>query len=174
MSETLYNLTAQMMEIEAALEESGGELTPEAEALMAETGESLMAKVDNYNALILRLGDYSENLAREIKRLQGLKKTADNSARRVKGHVMDTMLAFGIDRLEGRYCKMSLRSTQAVEVDEDTLLAPYRARVERLMLPSWVTCELKVSKTALKEAFKGKEVTPMGVSFTSGKSLIIK
>ena len=43
---TLYELTGQMAAIEAALEETGGELTPELEELWAETAESLQAKVD--------------------------------------------------------------------------------------------------------------------------------
>ena len=50
MSNTLYELTAQMRQIEEQLDETGGELTPELEDLWNETGESLVAKVDNYNA----------------------------------------------------------------------------------------------------------------------------
>lgn len=172
--DTLYNLTAQMASIEDMLEETGGELTPEIESAWTETSESLTRKVDNYNSLIIKLGDYSDNLAKEIKRLQSLKKTADNSVKRIKEHVKDCMEAFGIEKLEGAYCKMSLSSSTSTEVDEETVLAPYLARVDRLMLPAWITCDLKVSKTALKDAFKGQDVTPAGVSFQKNTTLRIR
>lgn len=174
MSATLYQLTNQMAEIEAMLEETGGELTPELESLWEETSESLPQKVDGYNQVLRNLTAYAANLADEIKRLQGLKRTADNSAKRIKEHVLDCMEAFGLTRLEGNYCKMSLRSSTQTEVDEDSVLMPYLARVEKLGLPSWITCELKINKTALKEAFKGKDVTPGGVRFVEKNNLIIK
>ena len=174
MSATLYQLTNQMAEIEAMLEETGGEITPELEAVWNETSESLPQKVDGYNQVLRNLTAYAANLADEIKRLQGLKKTADNSAKRIKEHVLDCMETFGIQKLEGNYCKMSLRSSTQTEVDEDSVLLPYLSRVEKLGLPSWITCELKINKTALKEAFKGKDVTPGGVRFVEKNNLIIK
>ena len=172
--ETLYNLTSQMADIEAILEETGGELTPELEEAWQETSESLTTKVDNYNALLIKLGNYSDNLAAEIKRLQGLKKTSDNSVKRLKEHIKDVMERFGIQRLEGNFCKMSLSSSTSTEVDEETVLMPYVARLDRLMLPSWITCEFKVNKTELKNAFKDKDVTPGGVRFVKNTTLRIK
>lgn len=172
--ETLYQLTEQMSALESLLEDNGGELTPDIEALWQETGESLTRKVDNYNALIIKLKNYSSNLDSEIKRLQGLKKTADNSLKNVKEHIKSVMEQFGIDKLEGAYCKISLASSTSTEVDEETVLAPYLSRIAKLNLPEWITADLKVSKTALKDAFKDKDVTPAGVSFVKNKSLRIK
>jgi len=172
--ETLYQLTEQMSALESLLEDNGGELTPDIEALWQETGESLTRKVDNYNALIIKLKNYSSNLDAEIKRLQGLKKTADNSLKNVKEHIKSVMEQFGIDKLEGAYCKISLASSTSTEVDEETVLAPYLSRIANLNLPEWITADLKVSKTALKDAFKDKDVTPAGVSFVKNKSLRIK
>jgi hypothetical protein len=172
--ETLYQLTEQMSALESLLEDNGGELTPDIEALWQETGESLTRKVDNYNALIIKLKNYSSNLDSEIKRLQGLKKTADNSLKNVKEHIKSVMEQFGIDKLEGSYCKMTLTTSTATEVDEETVLAPYRSRLAKLDLPDWITADLKVSKTALKDAFKDKDVTPAGVQFVENQSLRIR
>jgi hypothetical protein len=165
-----------MAAIENALDETGGELTPELEELWEETGASLIQKVDNYNALILKMQAYSDNLGAEIKRLQGLKKTADNSLNRVKGHVKDAMLANGLSRLEGSFCKMSLSSSTSTVVDEDLLLQPYGGKIQKFQeqLPSWLTVEFKVNKTALKDAYKDKDVTPAGVQFVKGTTLRIK
>lgn len=173
---TLYELTGQMASIEAMLEETGGELTPELEEMWQETGESLVNKVDNYNSLIIKLGDYSDNIAKRIKELQALKKTADNSLSRIKGHIKDVMVANGFSKLEGAYCKMSLSSSTSTVVDEDLLLQPYGGKIQKFQeqLPSWLTVEFKVNKTALKDAYKDKDVTPAGVQFVKGTTLRIK
>ena len=174
MSKTLYELTGQMAAIENALEETGGELTPELEEIWTETAESLPMKVDGYNQVIKNMTAYSKNLDEEIKRLQALKKTADNSVKRIKEHVKDTMEAFGIDKLEGAYCKMSLSASTSTEVDEAILLQPYIARLAKLDLPPFVTADLKVSKTVLKDTFKDKDVMPAGVTFVKNTTLRIR
>ena len=69
---------------------------------------------------------------------------------------------------------MTLTTSTATEVDEETVLAPYRSRLAKLDLPDWITADLKVSKTALKDAFKDKDVTPAGVSFVENQSLRIR
>ena len=41
-------------------------------------------------------------------------------------------------------------------------------------VPEWVTVEVKVSKQAIKEAYKGTDILPAGVSEVSRQSLIIR
>lgn len=171
---TLYSLTDQMTAIEAMLVENGGELTPELEELWQETEESLTHKVDNYNDLIKFNEDYAENIGNRIKELQALKETHDNTVKRLKEHIKDTMTQFGIKELKGRYCKITLSHFTSTEVDEGLILQPYIGRLERLNLPAWVTANLKVSKSVLKDTFKNKEVAPAGVSFVDNTSLRIK
>lgn len=171
---TLYELTGQMAAIEAALEETGGELTPELEELWAETAESLQAKVDNYHALVIKLEDHSGNVAKRIKELQDLKKLDDNSVKRIKGHILNVMNENGLTKLEGAYCKVSLSSSTSTEVDEELLLQPYRYKVDNLGLPDWIEVELKVKKSVLKDRFKDAEVTPAGVSFVKNQTIRFK
>ena len=120
---------------------------------LAETAESLPAKIDGYNALLRKFGYMSENCRTEIDRLTRLRRTAENAQKSLKRHVLDAMNAFGFDRLEGGTCKMSKGSTTGVEVDEDTLLAGITGAVAELAatLPAYVTLELKVSKKALSD-----------------------
>lgn len=175
---TLYALTEQMAQIEAVLEENGGELTPEMDALWEETKESLCQKADNYNALLVKLGAYSDNIDAEIKRLQALKKTADNSVKRIKEHIKDTMEQFGLTAIEGGLCKMTLSTSTATEVNEEIVLAPYKPFIEALekKLPAYISVEPKISKTGLKEAAKElpEGVSLAGVAFVKNKSLRIK
>ena len=155
------------------LEENGGELTPELEEQWIETKESLEQKVDNYNSLVKYFGYGSDNLAAEIKRLQALKKSTDNSKKRVEEHLKYVMEAFGLTKLEGKLCKISLSSSTSTEVDEATLLQQFNDKKDALQaeLPPWITVKYEVSKTALKEAFKDKDITPAGVSFVKNTSL---
>jgi len=173
---TLYELTGQMAAIEEALEENGGELTPELEEIWAETAESLPKKVDGYNHIIKNIELLVKGYDEEIKRIQALKKAADNSVKRIKEHVRDVMVANNIDKLDGASCKFSLSSSTSTEVDEEILLMPYNQKIEtlRASLPSWIAIEPKVSKTELKNSFKDKDVTPAGVSFVKNTTLRIR
>lgn len=173
---TLYALTAEMAAIEDELYESGGELTPELEKELTETRESLSRKVDSYNALVQKLGAMAESAKKEAERLTKLKKTAENAQKRVKERLLWNMNAFGLKKLEGKLCKMSIWSTKSLEVDDTAVLAPYGRDIERLRkkLPEWMTVEVKVSKTALKNAYKGTDMLPMGVTERENDSLIIR
>lgn len=175
---TLYALTEQMTAIEAMLEDNGGELTPELESMWDETRESLVQKVDNYNALVQKLDAYATNIKAEVKRLQALQKTADNSLKRIKDHIKAVMEANGISTLEGKLCKMSLTHTTATETDDELILKPYEDAVEALrkQLPVYVNVDLSVSKAAIKEAANALPdgVTLRGVTFVPHTSLRIK
>lgn len=173
---TLYELTAEMAAIEDELYESGGELTPELEQEMTETRESLMAKVDGYNSLLRKLGAMAASAKSEIERLTKLKKMAENAQKRVKERLLWNMNVFGLEKLEGKLCKMGIRNTPSLEVDDTVAVAPYLGAIEQLQksLPEWMTVEVKISKTAIKEAYNGTGVLPAGVSEVSRQSLIIR
>lgn len=168
---TLYDLTRQMASIDALLEETGGELTPELEELWQETGESLAQKIDNYYDLIKYNEDLAGNAAERIKELNAFKKFKENKAKRIKEHVKEVMESYHISKLEGKLCTISLTHSTSTEVDEDILLQPYLCRLARLELPAWITAELKVNKAILRDTFKDKDVTPAGVSFVKNTSL---
>lgn len=164
-----------MRELEIALEESGGELTEELAQAWQENEQDIKSKADNYNALIQHLNADADAIDKEIKRLQALKKVKDNSAKRVKEHLVNVMSCFGLDRLEGTYCKMSLRKTSGLDVDEEVITSPYEGVINgaRMMLPDYITIDVKVSKTAIKDALKsGEEIA--GCTPTSTLSLTIR
>ena len=173
---TLYELTAEMAAIEDELYESGGELTPELEQELTETRESLLRKVDSYNALMQKLGAMAESAKKEAERLTKLKKTAENAQKRVKERLLWNMNVFGLEKLEGNLCKMSIRNSKSLEVDDAVVLNPYLGAIEKLRktLPEWMTVEVKVNKTAIKETYKGTDILPAGVSEVSRQSLIIR
>lgn len=176
LSTTLFQLSADMLAIEDALWESGGELTPELEQAMMENAESMAKKVDGYNAVIRSFAYKADVLDAEIKRLTALKKVAENAQKRIKEHVLDTMNIFGMDKLEGAYCKITKAKSTKTEVNEEELLSGVQFAIDELAstMPPYVTLDVKVSKTALKDFIKAEGVTPSGVQFVETYSLRIK
>jgi|GEM_PF-2472242 hypothetical protein len=176
MTSTLYQLTAQMAEIECILSENGGELTPELEAAWDETREGLMSKADNYNALIQKFKASEAAIDNEIKRLQSLQKTVKNGQKRLKDHILECMNAFDIKQLEGQFCKMSVRSSKSLNVEDEMILFPFRGKIDELnaLLPDYVTVDVNISKTAIKEQFKDTDVLPAGCEYVENETLQIR
>ena len=165
-----------MAAIEDALYETGGELTPEIEEALTETAQSLAVKTDSYNALIRKFGAQADVIDAEIKRLTALKKTCQNAEKRLKMHICDTMQEFGIEKLEGTYCKMSLAKSTRTETDDERLMEAYQAAVDELgaTLPPYLSLEMKVSKTGIKEYEKETGILPAGAEKVESVSLRIR
>lgn len=173
---TLFELTKEQAELEAELEESGGELTPEIEERLAVTAESLPRKVDGYGALIHKFEGMASVCDAEIKRLTALKKVAQNSAKNLKNSVKDSMVQFGYQRLEGQTTKFFLRKISSLNVEEELLLKPYTPFIEQLQkkLPDYLSVSIDISKTMLKAAAKDSDVLPAGCWMVEDNSLTIK
>lgn len=139
----LYNLTTQAKEIALLLEE--GEFTPELEQSLAITQEQLQAKAIDYTYIIKNFEADSQAIDNEIKRLKAMKEAKDNAIDRMKEAVRNAMLASGIDKIESSLFKLSIRSSEAVEV----------VNIDQLP-ESLVTVKKTVSadKVKIKEAIK--------------------
>ena len=172
----LYELTAEQARIEALLEENGGEITPEIEEALTLTAEALPKKVDGYGVLIRQFAAAEAACDAEIKRLQALKKTAQNAQRGMKDRILYAMQAFGYDKLTGEITKFSTRSSKAVEIDEEELLERYLEPIAKLnaALPDWLKVEPKVSKTVIGNEYKATGLTPAGAHVVDNISLIVK
>lgn len=174
--ETLFNLTLQMQQIEDALYENGGEFTPEIENALAETKESMMAKVDNYYAILGKFKATQTAAAEEIKNLQRIKKVAENAESRIKDHILEIMGTFGIERLESNLHKMYRRRSEKVETNDEQLLAGFQRKIEELkmILPDYVTVDVKINKTALKQFEKETGLLPAGAEKVENYTLTVK
>ena len=173
---TLFALTAQMAEIEDALYENGGELTPELETAMSETKESLAAKIDGYNALYQKLGAMAASAKAEMDRLGKIKKTAENGQKSLKDRLLYNMHLFGLEKMEGRLCKVSIRHSGSLKVDEELMLAPYRKQIDALSaaMPPYITLVPNISKTVIRDMYKGTDALPAGCEEVQNESLQIR
>lgn len=175
-SRTLFQLSADMVAIEDALWENGGEITEDIAIALQETETSLANKADGYNALIRKFSSRADIIDAEIKRLTILKRIAENAEKRLKTHICETMGMFGIDKIEGNLCKISRAKSTKVETNDDMLKAAYQQNLDDFnsSLPPYITAELKVSKTAIKELQKEQGILPAGAEIIESYSLRIK
>lgn len=177
MDRTLFELTSDMRAIEDALYDNGGELTPELELQLTHTREALTAKVGNYGMLIRKFKYTVSTLAEEIKRLQAMKKTAENGEKRLKERLEYNMRINDINVLEAGFTRVSFRrNAPSVVVDEDVLLEPYMGRIQELIdaLPPYVKVKVEVSKDAIKSFEKETGIMPAGAEFVQTESLMIR
>lgn len=166
-----------MAAIEDALWENGGELTPELEEAMTETSASLVAKTDGYGALVRKFDSAASAIDAEIKRLQALKKTATNAVDRLKERLKYSMQTNGLSKLEGSLTKVSLRRSERVVVDEESILAPYIFTLDAIRgtLPSYVKLgDLKVDKTVIKDMIKKDGIEIPDAHMEDNWSVILK
>ena len=156
---TLSNIIESMIETDAAIFNNDGEITPDLEEFMAINEADLAKKVDGYNAVYREQTARAEALKAEIARLQALKKTAENTAKRIKDMLKYNMERLHTERIDGNTCKAYFSSSTAVECDEEYLINSFSDTVSELeiMLPDYIDVELKVNKTNLKAALQAGE-----------------
>lgn len=175
---TLSEIIESMIETDAALFDNEGEITPELEAVMAIDAADFEKKIDGYNAAYREEDARATALAEEIKRLTALKKTHENSAKRIKELLKFNMERLGVNRVNGTTCKAYFTSSTAVVCDEATLLKPYDDAVAELQkrLPLYVKVSIEVSKTDLKTALQSlnEDESIPGADLQKNRSVVLK
>lgn len=197
----IADIEARYNEISAELDEiyteNGGEVTEEtekAEALLAEletmAQEVVKEIIDNsdaYAEITLNKEAQRKVLEAELKAVKEEQKKAIaryeakiNYIKRGedfwKENFLRAMDYADVTKIGGAKSKLlhsiSIRNTQAVEVDEAILTEKYSGllREFQLALPSYITAELKVSKTELKK----EPEMPEGAVLVLNKSVTIR
>jgi hypothetical protein len=158
----LYQITADQSSIIALLEENGGEATDDVLNALEITREAFSKKAEAYAHVIIKLDGEVDIIAAEIKRLQSLKKTKENSVTRLKESLTQAMLVFGeqddkgIRRYKTPTLSLSTRKSEAVSIDD-----------EKAIDSRFIVTKHEISKSLISEAIKnGIEV--------DGASLVVK
>jgi len=145
----LYEITREAQELASLLETE--ELTPELEAALVINQDQLQNKAGNYAKVITNIQSDSDAIDAEIKRLKAMKETKDRALNRLKESLREAMLVSGLDKIESSLFKLSLRRSEAVEVDVVDALPS-----EFINIKNVVTAD----KVAIKEAIKrGENIT---------------
>jgi hypothetical protein len=145
----LYEITQEAQYLAVLLETE--ELTPELEEALHINQFQLQEKVGNYAKVIANYQAESDAIDQEIKRLKAMKDSREKKIEWLKESVKKAMLVSGIEKLESVLFKISVRRSEAVEVDLVEALPNAYQNVKNV-----VTAD----KVAIKEAIKrGENVT---------------
>jgi hypothetical protein len=163
MNKSLYHISTEAKELVSALEENEGELNPAIESVLRINQNELQEKAINYAYAIKTVSNDVDAISEEIKRLQALKKAKDNTIQRLKDTVVNALQIYGIEKVETPTLKLSIRRSEAVEVDDNFDNDIY----------VFVKVTYTPDKTKLKEAIKRGE-SIQGVTLKENYNLQIK
>lgn len=121
----IYNIQQDLLAIFDELEDNGGELTPELEEKLVIKEEEFKDKIKSYSDVIKLLETDITSIKEEMARLKDLQKSKENNIDRLKKIIIEAIELFGDSSKTGtKYIdygtgKVSIRTTQAVEVEEE-------------------------------------------------------
>ena len=158
----LYEITQEAQYLAVLLETE--ELTAELEEALIINQDQLQTKAVNYAKVITNYQAESDAIDQEIKRLKAMKESRDKKVEWLKESVKKAMLVSGIEKVESPLFKLSVRRSEAVEVDVVEALPSAFQNVKNV-----VTAD----KVAIKEAIKRGEFV-MGARIIENFNLQIK
>ena len=123
----IYNIQQSLFSIFDELEENGGEFTPELEEQLNITQEQFKSKIKDYSNVIKMLETDITAIKEEKARLSDLQKSKEKNIERLKKIMVEAIENFGdTTKAGGKYVdygtgKVSVRNSQAIEVEEDSV-----------------------------------------------------
>lgn len=128
---SIYAIQQEYVNLIEELEENGGELTEELEAILMKNEEDFKQKVKNYVFIIKEKESSLTLLDDEIRRLQALKKTRKTVVEKLENTILNALLLYGkidnksgVVRYEGDTFKLSTRkSNKTIVYDSEGLEA---------------------------------------------------
>jgi hypothetical protein len=142
----LYEITNEAQYLATLLETE--ELTPELEAELLINQEQLQTKAINYAKVISNYQGESDAIDAEIKRLKAMKESRDKKVTWLTESLKKAMMVSGIEKIESPLFKLSLRRSEAVEVEVPEAL-PVDWQVRKVM----ITADKVAIKKAIKEGY---------------------
>jgi hypothetical protein len=142
----LYEITNEAQYLAALLENE--ELTPELEAELLINQEQLQTKAINYAKVISNYQGESDQIDAEIKRLKAMKDSRDKKVTWLTESLKKAMMVSGIEKIESPLFKLSLRRSEAVEVEVPEAL-PIDWQVKKVT----ITADKVGIKKAIKEGY---------------------
>ena len=123
----IYQIKQELLAIFDELEENGGELTPELEEQLNISKEEFRDKIKSYSNVVKMLENDITDIKEEKARLSDLQKSKEKSIEKLKKIMVESIEMFGDTTKSGSKFidfgtgKVSVRQTQAVEVEEDSI-----------------------------------------------------
>lgn len=159
---SLYDLTSEHHLIMDAIEESGGEITPEIEAMLAINEENFLTKAEGYAEIISKYTILAENAKTRKAQCERVQKVAENAVKRMKERIAQAMEEYNLPKVEIGMHKLSFRTSQQVEIIDE-------AKIPNI----YIKVKTEVDKKALREDLKNGVIIE-GATLKENKSLQIR
>ncbi len=159
----LYKITDELLE---AANHEGDELTEEElHRRLNSLAMEFTAKAEAITRLIKNIDAYASAVDEEGKRLQAVKKSAQNRAQWLKHYLQQNMQALEITKLQAGVFRLGIQKNppRVVVDDPDQIPRDYAEEVT----------ELRIDKNALKSALQAGQNVP-GAHIEQGESLRIR
>ncbi len=142
----LYEITAELQTLFDTIIENDGEITPEQEEQLAVSREALTEKAESYCKAMANLNAEIDGLKAEEQRIAKRRRTEERLRDRLKENLKNAMQAVGESKMDAGTFRLSLRNSEAVEVDDSVVVSS---------LPEDLyTVKYEVSKSACKDYLK--------------------
>ena len=172
---TLYDAVAALGITEEWLEESGGELTPELEALLDNATMTFKEKVERVALKVRALESEAQAIKDETARLTARAMARENAAKSLKTYLQRCLEAAGETKVTGLLC------TVAVQLNNPSLIVPETSDLRELYQAGAPGIELvpesfRVNKKVVMDKVKqyGESILPADWSVTRTASLRIR
>lgn len=159
---SLYELTSEHRLICDAIEEAGGEITPEIEAMLAINEENFLTKANGYCEIIAKYAQMAEMAKARKAQLDTVQKVAENTVKRMKERIAQAMDTYGLPKVEVGVHKLSFRTSKAVEITDE-------AKIPNI----YIKVATSVDKTKLRADLMAGVVVE-GAELKENKSLQIR
>ena len=159
---SLYELTSEYRLICEAIEEAGGEITPEIEAMLAINEGNFLTKAEGYAEIISKYTILAENAKTRKAQCERVQKIAENAVKRMKERIAQAMEEYNLPKVEVGMHKISFRTSKAVEIIDEAAIPNHYKKVA-----------VSVDKKALREDLMAGVVVE-GAELRENKSLQIR
>ena len=157
----LYEIEQAIEDILSQVDENGM-LTDEAMEKLQQLQMDEQTKIENVACKIKNLNAEAKALREEEKALAERRRSKESAAEKSKAYLQNVLMLKGLKKYETPRAVVSLRNSEAVSIDDDSLIPE-----------DFKTYEPKISKTAIKEAIKAGQEVP-GAKIVANQSLQIK
>lgn len=123
----IYNIQQDLLALFGAIEDNEGDLTPELEEALAIKQEEFKDKIKSYSGIVKMLENDVNAIKEERDRLYDFQKSKEKTIERLKKIMAEAINTFGdTTKAGGKFVdygtgKVSVKNTQTVEVDTDSL-----------------------------------------------------
>ena len=123
-NKSLITLAKESNQLEVMLLESGGEVTPEIEAMLTVKEVNLPSKVDNYYHVMHRLDGLEIHYKEMADKFQKAAKTFSGASKSLKDRLKIAMRELGEDEIKGNDFRFKLSNSKPSLIIEDDKVIP--------------------------------------------------